>query len=77
MHSFVTSDKMKSYNSFSRGFDSHCFLHHVDEVQPLGTERSQDLCHHHHLLGKILCYHRIILIRKDLEDHQIQWLTQH
>lgn len=48
-------DKIKGYSSFSRGPESRWFLHHVGEMQPPGTERSQYLSHHG-LLDKVLCY---------------------
>lgn len=51
----VLLDKIKGYGSFSRGCDSHWFLHRMGEMQPLSTERRQYLSHHS-LLGKVLCY---------------------
>lgn len=39
-------DKIKGYSSFSRGHESRWSLHHVGEMQPPGTERSQYLSHY-------------------------------
>lgn len=51
----VLLDKIKGCCSFSGGCDSRGVHHHVGEMQPLGTERSQDLSHHG-LLVKDCCY---------------------
>lgn len=48
-------DKINGYSSFSRGHESRWSLHHMGEMQPPGTERSQYLSHYG-LLDKVLCH---------------------